>query len=122
MFVRNFFTKITPEETGFFAFFTGSVLGTEASFRTYHGETSGYIYWDIEKGSCFKPFLRARTHWVNGEMLMWMGEIYSAENAEYLPASDLSEKDKAFVVHLIHTSSAVLSRAKSKWGKKVEII
>ena len=121
MFVRNFFTKAVAEETGCFAFFNGSVLGTEACFRTSF-EWTNHFYLKVEKGLWSKPFLRVKIYRFKGNIFMWEVELYNVETGLYEPTIELTEKDKAFLLHVIRTNSAALSNAKSKWWKMIESI
>ena len=118
MFVRNFFTKTVAEDTGCFAFFTGSVLGVEACFRTSF-EWTNHFYLKVEKGLWAKPFLRVKIYRFNGNVHMWETELYNSQTGSYEQV-ELTEKDKAFLLHIIRTNSVVLSNAKSKWWKKIE--
>lgn len=120
MFVRNFFTKTVAEDTGCFAFFTGSVLGVEACFRTSF-EWTNHFYLKVEKGLWTKPFLRVKIYRFNGNVHMWETELYNAETGSYEQV-ELTEKDKAFLLHVIRTNSVVLNNAKAKWWKKIESI
>ena len=118
MFVRNFFTKAVAEDTGCFAFFTGSVLGVEAFFRACF-EWTNHFYLKEVKGLYAKPFMRVKIYRYNGNVHMWETEMYNAETGSY-EQIELAEKDKAFLLHIIRTNSAVLSNAKSKWRKRIE--
>ena len=120
MFVRNFFTKAVAEDTGCFAFFTGSVLGVEACFRACF-EWTNHFYLKVEKGLWTKPFLRVKIYRFNGNVHMWETELYNSQTGSYEQV-EISEKDKAFLLHIIRTNSVVLSNAKSKWWKKIESI
>ena len=120
MFVRNFFTKAVAEDTGCFAFFTGSVLGVEACFRACF-EWTNHFYLKVEKGLWAKPFLRVKIYRYKGNVHMWEVELYNVETGSYEQV-ELTEKDKAFLLHIVRTSSVVLSNAKSKWWKRIESI
>ena len=118
MFVRNFFTKAVAEDTGCFAFFTGAVLGVEASFRAYF-EWTNHFYLKEVKGLWAKPFLRVKIYRLNGNIHLWGVEIYNPNNGAYEHV-ELTEKDRAFMLHIIRTNYVVLSNAESKWRKRIE--
>lgn len=119
MFVRNFFTKAVAEDTGCFAFFTGSVLGNEAFFRA-NFEWTDHFYLKEVKGLWVKPYIRVRIYRLNGNIFMWNGvEIYNAENGSY-ESAEISGKDKKFLIHIIRTNQAVINKAKDKKYKLLE--
>lgn len=113
MFVRNFFTKAVAEDTGCFAFFTGSVLGNEAIFIANFDKTD-HFYLKEMKGLWVKPYLRVRIYRLDGNVHMWTGvELYNAETGSYEPA-EITKKDKAFLLHVIRTNFAIINKAKDK--------
>ena len=117
MFVRNFFTKATAEPTGCFAFFKGSTLGFNAYFRGCF--VNNFFYLEIDQGLWTKPYIRVKYFPTNRGVSILEVEVYNFESKlyEHLP---ISEKDRAFLLHIIKTYYAVLTKADKKWRSKIE--
>ena len=119
MFVHNFFTKATAEPTGCFAFFKGSTLGVEAYFRG--GFAGNDFFLDIDEGLFSKPFIRVKLFPAAWGLFIREVEIYNPDLRLYEPLS-LTDKDRAFLLHVIETCSTVLNKAAIAWRGKVEKI
>ena len=117
MFVRNFFTKATAEEMGYFAFFEGSVLGIEASFRVCF-EWNDYFYIKTDEVLWNNPFLRVKCFPFNGGFFLREAEKYNPDSGVYEPVC-LEEKDRAFLHHVIMTCNAVLLKARTEWCSRI---
>ena len=117
MFVRNFFTKAVAEHTGCFAFFNGSVLGTEAYFRGCFASNDAF-YLDIDEGRWSKPFIRVKCFPTNSGFFLLEVEIYNPESGSYKPAH-IYDKDRAFLLHVINSSYNCIIKADKKWKEKI---
>ena len=115
--VRNFFTKAVAEHTGCFASFSGSVLGVEAHFRACF--TNNFFYLSVEDGLWTKPFIRVKCFPTKSGLFLLEVEIYNPESGLYEQVS-VSDKDMAFLLHVMHSCSAVLNRAAMEWRVKIE--
>ena len=119
MFVRNFFTKAQAEPTGCFAFFSGSVLGTEADFRGYFEGSNDFFYVYIDESMvCTRPFIRAKYFPCHWGIFLREVEIYNPKSGLY-ELLDLSDKDRKFIIHVLKTSYAVITKADKKWRAKI---
>ena len=118
MFVRNFFTKATAEPTGCYAFFNGSTLGVEAYFRgCFAGNDLFYL--KIDEGLWTKPFIRVKYFPVAWGFFIREVEMYNPKSGLYEHIS-VSDKDRAFLRHVIKTYYAVILKADKKWRERVE--
>ena len=117
MFVRNFFTKAVAEPTGCFAFFNGSVLGTEAYFRAYFA--NNFFYLNIEDGVWTKPYIRVKYFPVACGLFIREVELYNHDSGLYEPLS-VNDKDMAFLRHVIKSCHAVIIKADKKWWERIE--
>ena len=116
MFVRNFFTKAVAEHTGCFAFFNGSVLGVEAYFRGCFA--GNFFYLKIDEGRFSKPFIRVKCFPSNGSFFLLEVEMYNHDSGLYEPV-DINNKDRAFMLHVIKSYYAVITKADKKWRERV---
>ena len=117
MAVRNFFTKAQAEPTGCYAFFKGSTLGVEAHFRgCFAGNDLFYL--GIDEGMFTKPFIRVKCFPSHNGFFIREVESYSYDSGLYGLVS-ISEKDKAFLRHVIGSYHAVILKADKAWCKKV---
>ena len=116
MFVRNFFTKALPEHTGCYAFFNGSALGVEAYFRACFAGNAFYL--QIDEGRWTKPFIRVNCFPTSRGLVLLEVEEYNFDIGLYetLPVTD---KDMAFLRHIVVTCSRVINKAAMQWSERV---
>ena len=117
MFVRNFFTKAVAEHTGCYAFFNGSTLGVEAYFRGCFAGND-FFYLKIDEGLFSKPFIRVKFFPVAWGLFIREVEMYNHKSGLYELVS-VSDKDKAFLRHVISSYRAVITKADKKWRAKI---
>ena len=117
MFVRNFFTKAVAEHTGCYAFFNGSALGVEAHFRGCFAG-SDFFYLKIEEGRWSKPFIRVKFFHSHNSFFLREVEMYNPDSGLYetLPVNN---KDRGFLLHVIKSYYAVITKADKKWRERV---
>ena len=117
MFVRNFFTKAVSEPTGCYAFFNGSVLGVEADFRGCFAGND-FFYLKIDEMLSYKPYIRVKFFPVAWGLFIREVEMYNPDSGLYELMS-VSDKDRAFLRHVISSYRAVITKADKKWRAKV---
>ena len=93
------------------------MLGVEAYFRGCFA--GNFFYLKIDEGMFSKPFIRVKglpsSH--NTFFLIEV-EMYDYDSGLYVPAS-VTDKDMAFMLHVIKSYHAVITKADKKWRDKV---
>ena len=119
MAVRNFFSMAVAEETGCFAFFNGSVLGTEADFRAYFA--NNFFYLKIDEMLSYKPYIRVKHFPTKNGLYLLEFEIYNVDSGSYEPLA-VDDEDMEFLCYIIDACLVALNKAALEWRNSEDYI